>query len=193
VDGLTVKVDVMNTGAVAGREIVQVYVHDHKSNLVRPLKELKGFAKVALQPGETKTVTVHLDSRAFAYYHPAYRQWITESGEFDILIGASSADIRCTQTVTLQSTMELPCILNRESTPREWLDDPHGKPVFEPLFKRLAPQMATLLGGEGDTGWIDMKMDIPMWSFLQDLESALPAPADEIIDGLLAQVHRGAR
>ena len=116
VDGLTVSVDVTNTGKVAGKEVVQVYVHDHKSGLVRPPKELKGFAKVELQPGETKTVTLALDFRAFAYYHPAYKQWITEDGEFDILIGASSADIRCVQTVTLQSTLKLPSILNCEST-----------------------------------------------------------------------------
>ena len=94
VDGLTVTVDVTNTGSVAGKEIVQVYVHDQKSGLVRPDKELKGFAKVELQPGETKTVSIPLDFRAFAYYHPEYKQWITEDGEFDILIAASAADIR---------------------------------------------------------------------------------------------------
>ncbi len=111
VDGLTVSVDVTNTGKFAGKEVVQVYVHDQKSELVCPLKELKGFAKVELQPGETKTVSVSLDFRSFAYYHPAYSQWITEDGAFDILIGASSTDIRCTKTVTLQSTCELPSIL----------------------------------------------------------------------------------
>ncbi|MFH1523351.1 MAG: glycoside hydrolase family 3 C-terminal domain-containing protein, partial [Chloroflexota bacterium] len=105
VDGLTVSVSVINTGKMIGKETVQVYVHDHKSALVRPLKELKGFAKIELQPGETKVVTIPLDFRAFAYYHPTYKQWITEDGEFDILIGASSADIRFTQTVTLQSTL----------------------------------------------------------------------------------------
>ena len=94
VDGLTVTVDVTNTGRVAGKEIVQVYVHDQKSGLVRPHKELKGFAKVELQPGETKTISIPLDFRAFAYYHPEYKQWITEDGEFDILIAASAADIR---------------------------------------------------------------------------------------------------
>ena len=73
VDGLTVSVDVTNTGKVAGKEVVQVYVHDHKSKLIRPPKELKGFAKVELQPGETKTVSLKLDFRAFAYYHPAYQ------------------------------------------------------------------------------------------------------------------------
>ena len=77
-----------------------LYVHDRQASLVRPPKELKGFAKVALQPGENQTVTIALDFRAFAYYHPAYKQWITESGEFDLLIGASAADIRCKETVT---------------------------------------------------------------------------------------------
>ncbi|MBP7691622.1 MAG: glycoside hydrolase family 3 C-terminal domain-containing protein, partial [Anaerolineales bacterium] len=94
-DGLTVSVAVTNTGPVAGQEIVQVYVHDQQARLARPPKELKGFAKVALQPGETKTVAIPLDFRAFAYYDPAYQQWVTEDGEFDLLIGASAADIRC--------------------------------------------------------------------------------------------------
>lgn len=199
VDGLTVRVNVTNTGSVAGKEVVQVYVHDHKSNLVRPPKELKGFAKIELQPGETKTVAIHLDCRAFAYYHPAYKQWIAESGEFDILIGASSADIRCTKTVTLQSTQELPCILNRESTPREWLDDPRGKPVFEPLFGIFMAQMATLFGsGESEGGALGMDsmswvMDMPLRDLLQFRESALPAPADEIVNGLLGQVRGDVR
>ncbi|MFN2131981.1 MAG: beta-glucosidase, partial [Anaerolineae bacterium] len=78
VDGLTVSVDVTNTGDVAGKEIVQVYVHDVAARLSRPVKELKGFAKVALQPGETRTVTLELDARAFAYYDPAYQRWVTE-------------------------------------------------------------------------------------------------------------------
>ncbi|MFN2231764.1 MAG: beta-glucosidase, partial [Anaerolineae bacterium] len=84
VDGLTVSVDVTNTGDVAGKEIVQVYVHDVAARLSRPVKELKGFAKVALQPGETRTVTIELDARAFAYYDPAYQRWVTESGAFEI-------------------------------------------------------------------------------------------------------------
>ena len=102
VDGITVSVDVTNTGKLTGKEIVQVYVHDKKSKLIRPVKELKGFAKVDLQPGETKTVGISLDFRSFAYYDPAHKQWITEDGEFDILIGSSSADVRFSETVTLR-------------------------------------------------------------------------------------------
>ncbi|MCJ7532287.1 MAG: glycoside hydrolase family 3 C-terminal domain-containing protein, partial [Anaerolineales bacterium] len=194
VDGLTVSVDVTNTGKVAGKEVVQVYVHDHKSGLVRPPKELKGFAKVELQPGETKTVTLALDFRAFAYYHPAYKKWITEDGEFDILVGASSADIRCIQTVMLQSTLELPCLLNRESTMRDWLEDPRGKRVFAPLFQQMAAQMQTAFGGgEGEGGGMDTMgflMEMPLLDVLHFQEGALPMPPEDLVDGLFAQVSQ---
>jgi beta-glucosidase len=81
VDGLEVSVDVTNTGQVAGQEIVQVYVHDQQASLSRPVKELKGFAKVALEPGQTKTVQIPLDFRSFAFYHPKHKSWITEDGD----------------------------------------------------------------------------------------------------------------
>jgi beta-glucosidase len=193
VDGLTVSVDVTNTGAMAGKETVQIYVHDQKSTLVRPHKELKGFAKVELQPGETKTVAIPLDFRAFAYYHPGYQQWITENGEFDILIGASSADIRFSQTVTLQSTLKLPFILNRESTIREWLEDPCGKVAFGPMFEQMKQQSAALFGisNDGDTAigmdMMNFMMDMPLTSMLQFQGDALPIPAEVIVDGLIQQ------
>ena len=194
VDGVTVSVEVTNTGEVAGKEIVQVYVHDHKSGLVRSPKELKAFAKVALKPGETKTVSLHLDFRAFAYYHPAYRQWITEDGEFDLLIGASSADIRCTQTVTLQSTLELPCLLDRESTLRDWLEDPRGQHVFGPLFQQMSAQMQAIFGGgEGSEGIrmevLGFLMDMPLLDAFEFQENTLPASPEEMVAELLAQVQ----
>ena len=193
VDGVTLSVEVTNTGKVAGKEIVQVYVHDRKYSLVRPPKELKAFAKVALKPGETKTVSWHLDFRAFAYYHPAYRRWITEDGEFDLLIGASSADIRCTQTVTLKSTLELPSLLDRESTLRDWLEDPRGQQVFGPLFQQIIAQMQAIFGGEGSEG-VGMEvsgflMDMPLLDVLEFQGDTLLTAPEEIVAGLLAQVH----
>jgi beta-glucosidase len=194
-DGLTVSVEVSNTGKVAGKETVQVYVHDRKSGLVRPSKELKGFAKVDLKPGEKKTVSIPLDFRAFAFYHPGYKQWITEDGEFDILIGASATDIRATLAVTLQSTLKLPCILNTESTIREWLEDPRGKPVFEPMFRQMTAAMGAMLGdsdGTADSGGMDMlgfMMEMPLMGMLQFQANMLPASPEDIVDGLLAQAH----
>ena len=197
VDGLTVSVDVTNTGNMAGKEIVQVYVHDRKSGLVRPPKELKGFAKVELQSGETKTVSIDLDFRAFAYYHPEYKQWITEDGEFDILIGASSADIRCTLPVTLESTLDLPCVLDKESTIREWLADPRGNAVFGPFYAQIEAMGRQIFGSqerygnEGALGMdiMDMFNDMPLVSVLLFQQSALPQPAEEIVDGMLKQAH----
>ena len=194
-DGLTVSVDVTNTGEMAGKEVVQVYVHDRKSRLVRPQKELKGFAKVELQPGETKTATVQLDFRAFAYYHPAYKQWITDDGEFDILIGTSATDIRCTETVVLQSSLALPTILNRESTVSDWLEDPRGKEIFKPTYQQLQSGLSHLLGASDDAGeaiGMDMTafiMEMPLLSLLQFREKTMPAPADTTVDGLLAQLY----
>ncbi len=196
VDGVNVSVDVTNTGSVAGKEIVQVYVHDQESRLVRPSKELKGFVKVDLQPGETKTVTIPLDFRSFAYYDPAYRQWVTEDGQFDILIGASAADIHCTLPVTLKSTLQLPCILHRESTVRAWLADPRGKKVFEPLLSQMMARMNRVFGDSDDSAsesigmdTMDFMLDMPLLSILHFQASELPQAPDDIVDRLLEQVY----
>jgi beta-glucosidase len=98
---LKVRVDVTNTGKVTGKEIVQLYVRDVKSTFARPEKELKGFQKVELKPGQTKTVTFTLDREAFWYFDGVQNAWSLEPGEFEILVGASSRDIRLNGTVTL--------------------------------------------------------------------------------------------
>jgi beta-glucosidase len=198
VDGLTVTVDVTNTGNMAGKEIVQVYVHDRASGLVRPEKELKGFAKVALQPGDTKSVAIRLDFRAFAYYHPAYGQWITEEGDFDILIASSAADIHHTLTVTLESTLDLPCILDRESTMREWMADPRGKAAFGPFYPGVEKRIHEMFGGrEDDESGIGidamaMMGDMPLVSVLMWQKGSLPMHPEDLMDTLLAQVHEQA-
>jgi beta-glucosidase len=193
-EGLTVSIDVTNIGKATGKETVQVYVHDREAALLRPPKELKGFAKVALQPGETKTVIIPLDFRSFAYYHPAYKQWITENGEFDILIGASAADIRFCETVTLQTTLDLPCLLNRESTVREWVDDPRGLAVCSPIFQQMMDRMGKIFGagGAGEKpieAVLAELMDMPLLTIFHFQEKELPLPADDLVDSMLAQVH----
>jgi beta-glucosidase len=90
---LSVRFDIVNTGERAGAESAQVYVRDEHASLPRPQKELKGFAKVFLQPGARASVTVELDDRAFRFYDSA-QGWQVEPGAFEILIGASAQDIR---------------------------------------------------------------------------------------------------
>ena len=94
--GFRVTVDVTNTGSREGKEIVQMYIGDQESSLERPVKELKGFKKVALAPGETKTVTFEIDKDMLKYYDPAQKGWVLENGKFTAFIGAASDDIRTT-------------------------------------------------------------------------------------------------
>ena len=91
---LTVTLAVTNTGSVAGAEIVQAYIHDKKSSLPRPEKELQAFTKVFLEAGETKHITLVLDKYSVGFYDTNQAAWIAEEGVFDVLIGASSQDIR---------------------------------------------------------------------------------------------------
>jgi beta-glucosidase len=101
-EAVKIYVKVKNTGAVAGKEVVQMYVRDVQASVQRPVKELKGFVKVALQPGEEKTVAFELNERSLAYYDPDRKAWVAEPGEFEVLIGSSSREIRLKTKFTLQ-------------------------------------------------------------------------------------------
>ena len=96
-----VSVTVRNSGEYAGKETVQLYVRDVHASLVRPVRELKGFAKVALQPGEATTIQFDLDRRSFSFYDPDQEDWVVEPGEFEIMVGSSSRDIRAATTIAL--------------------------------------------------------------------------------------------
>jgi beta-glucosidase len=91
---VTVSLTVKNVGGMTGKEVVQLYLHDKESTLPRPPKELKGFQKVLLKPGQSKIVKFRLDQRAFSFYDPYRNQWVAEPGEFEALVGSSSHDIR---------------------------------------------------------------------------------------------------
>ncbi|HEY0377379.1 MAG TPA: glycoside hydrolase family 3 C-terminal domain-containing protein [Pyrinomonadaceae bacterium] len=96
-----VSFDVQNTGSREGADVAQVYIGDKHSNVPRPAKELKGFAKVSLRPGETRRVTIPLDARSFSYYDISAKQWRAEPGDFDVLVGRSSAQIELRGKLTL--------------------------------------------------------------------------------------------
>lgn len=100
---VTVSFEVTNTGKRAGAEVAQVYVGDRHASVPRPVKELKGFAKVYLQPGETRRVSVMLDRRAFSYYDVKAHRWTAEPGEFGVYVGSSAARIELTGKLTLHA------------------------------------------------------------------------------------------
>jgi beta-glucosidase len=94
-----VSVDIKNSGKVDGTEIAQLYISDVQSSVDRPEKELKGFSRVTLKAGETKTVTMKLKERDFAFWDTPKNGWNIEPGEFKVLVGASSRDIKLTESI----------------------------------------------------------------------------------------------
>ncbi|MFA6126268.1 MAG: glycoside hydrolase family 3 C-terminal domain-containing protein [Bacteroidales bacterium] len=102
-NGISISFDIRNTGGRDGEEVAQLYIHQPVSKLIRPYKELKDFSKVFLRAGESKNVTIRLDSTAFSYYKPYIKNWGLDYTTFDLLVGSSSRDIRLTGQVVLQS------------------------------------------------------------------------------------------
>ena len=132
---VTVKVRVKNTGDMAGKEIVQLYVRDVESSVIRPVKELKGFEKVMLQPGEEKTVTFTLGKGAFAYYNEDIKDWYVEDGQFEILVGGSSQDTPLRATITVKSTQPIKKVYTINSTLGEVLANPVGRAMLQEAMK----------------------------------------------------------
>jgi beta-glucosidase len=126
---LKVRVDVTNTGKVAGKEVIQLYVRDVKSTVARPEKELKAFAKVELAPKQTRTVTFTLDREAFWYFDVTRNTWATEPGDFEILIGSSSRDIRLKGSFTLVPEPRA-SRLHTGLTVQKLLDDADGRAIL---------------------------------------------------------------
>lgn len=144
-DDLVVTATITNTGKMAGKEVVQLYVSDPVSSLQRPLKELKGFDKVSLAPGESTEVRFTLNTRDFSFFDPRRAEWIVESGEFKIALGASSADIRLEDSVQLQTTRPLNYAFDKFTFFRVlWEDD-----QTRPLLIELIPEWLGSMTGEG--------------------------------------------
>lgn len=133
-----VGVRVRNTGELPGKEVIQLYVRDVEASVIRPEKELKGFEKVELAPGEEKTVEFVLDKRAFAYYNPELQDWHVESGDFEILIGKSSAELVLQETIRVQSTVRLKKTVSRNSLVGDLLDDPQLSPIFREMLRKYS-------------------------------------------------------
>lgn len=140
-DTVTVSFKIKNTGKVDGAEIAQIYVADKESTIFRPVKELRAFEKVFLKAGEEKKVSVELSKRAFAFWNININDWMVETGEFDILIGASSRDMRLSKTITVESTDIVKIPDYRESAPAYYTADIRNMTgsQFEAVYGKLMP------------------------------------------------------
>ncbi|MFI7543416.1 glycoside hydrolase family 3 C-terminal domain-containing protein [Actinoplanes sp. NPDC049599] len=151
-----VTVTVVNTGTRAGRETVQLYVTDPQATVYRPEQELRAFGQVTLAPGESGSVTLTLDARAFAFWHTTARGWVVEGGEFGLRVGASSRDIRLTGTITLAGQGYL-TPLTAESDVDAWLAHPDAGPW---LREQLGEGMFTAMLSDPTNG--QMMRAIPL-------------------------------
>ncbi|GEK22415.1 beta-glucosidase [Cellulomonas xylanilytica] len=127
---VSVRVTVTNTGPVAGAEVVQVYVRDPEASVLRPVRELKAFRKVALEPGESQEVSFTLGARDLSYWHPGLHRWVVEGGEFVVEVGASSRDLRGSASLTVEGE-PLWGDLTPMSTIEEWFAHPVGGPLLQ--------------------------------------------------------------
>ena len=135
-DTVMVSADITNTGKSAGKEVVQLYIRDLTGSAIRPEKELKGFEKVFLEPGETKTVTMELNKRSFAWYNTELHDWFAASGDYEILVGASSRDIRLTETLHLNSSQRLPMHVHMNTTLGDLLRNPETAEAAKKLIQK---------------------------------------------------------
>lgn len=147
-DEIKVTLTVKNAGQRAGQEVVQVYIRDEQASLVRPEKELKAFTKVALQPGESKTITLTLDRQSLAYYDPSIPGWIAEEGRFEALVGASSADIRLRAGFSYTGDAAAKRNFSLDSKLKDLLADPRAKAVLEKHVPEAlaAPEIQMAMG-----------------------------------------------
>jgi beta-glucosidase len=144
-DQLQVTLTVTNTGKVKGKEVIQLYVGDKESTVQRPIQELKAFDKIELEPGESKEVSLTLNNRDFSYYSKVYDRWLAESGEFDILIGSSSRDIRLKESLNLSNSEKL----NYKMTEFSFFSELWGNPQLKPLLIAFMPKWIKAMTPEG--------------------------------------------
>ena len=191
-DTLNVSVRVKNTGSRAGKTVVQLYVCDKQSTPIRPIRELKGFEKTALAPGEEKEVRFTLDKRAFAYWNTEIHDWHVETGEFFIEIGASSRDIVLAETVTVRSTVELPRRYDENSIFMDLLADPKAKEKLRPMLEAMAKAFAPSdNAGEAAQEAISEEMNAAMLNYmpLRSMVSFGSATGEQI-EQIIAELNR---
>lgn len=176
-DGADVYVDIKNTGTVAGKEIVQLYVADHTGTAQRPSHELKGFEKIELQPDETKTVRFHLDQRAFAFYCERIHDWYAPNGAYSIEIAQSSRNIRYTLNLELTGSAQIPPVLDENVQIGELLE--YDK-LHDAALELLRDKMLRFASVEKEADMNDLDRAMIKYMPLRTLRSFIGCSNDEI-------------
>ncbi len=137
---ILVEVDVTNVGKYAGKEVVQLYVADRNGTANRPMKELKGFKKISLMPGETKTVQMKISARDLSFYHEELKDWYAPSGTYELLVAHASDDVRLSHEITFTTKKLLPLHVTGESTIGDLLMDSRTSMAIKQLLSEIQKQ-----------------------------------------------------
>jgi beta-glucosidase len=181
-EGVTVSVDVTNIGDRAGKEVVQLYVSDKTGSTIRPAHELKGFCKLALEPGETKTATFTLDKRAFAWYDVEQGDWYAANGTYVIEVGRSSRQIEYTAEVHIIGSKEKPPVITPDVQVGELLKSPFTREFTQERLKKYTDVFKGL-GNETD----EMVEAVVRFMPLRALRSFLGVSNEEV-DAICAEL-----
>ena len=133
---ITVSVDVKNTGCMRGKEVVQLYIADKTGTFGRPIKELKGFKKVQLDPQEFKTIELEIDARSLSWYSQDLGDWFAKSGKYEILVGNSSDNILAKAEINFTTKKHLPIKIGPDTTMGLLIEDERTAPIVDALFNK---------------------------------------------------------
>ncbi len=189
-----VTVDVKNSGSRAGKEVVQLYVGKKDGSVVRPVRELRAFDKIELNPGETKTVEFVLGSRAFAYWEMEIGDWFVESGAYEIQIGKSASEIILSHEIRVEGEKCIPKVYTVNSTFGEVMADPKGRAVFASMGEEMnvGASMASMADSQGGEGVISQEMikammeGMPLRSIMMFVPGIQPEMIEKLVDALNA-------
>lgn len=189
-----ITVDVTNTGNCAGKEVVQLYVGKKNGSIVRPVRELRGFDKIALKPGETRTVEFTLGGRAFAYWEMELHDWFVESGNYEIQVGKSASEIVLSQEIKVESEKTIPKVYTVNSIFGEVMADPKGRAVFAAMDQEMKigetiSSMTDSQNGEGAIGreMVEAMMEgMPLRSIMMFVPGLKPEMLEKLVEALNA-------
>ena len=188
-DTAIARVTVTNTGSVAGAHVVQLYVAPNGAPVRRPTRELAGFAKVSLEPGESATVEIPLDRRAFAFWDSPQSRWWVAPGSYAIQLGESVEQVVAEQAIELDGDVDAPKVLSLASTVGDWF----GHPVVGPALMQAMMAGASeeqLAAAESNGNMLKMVESMPMEQFARF--PGVEIPDEEALEQLIALSNGGA-
>ena len=190
-DTVEVSVKVKNTGSRAGKTVVQLYVEAPETEVVRPIRELRGFEKVFLEAGEEKTVTFTLDERAFAYWNTLIHDWYAEEGTYKVMIGENADQMCAGEEITVHPTKELPKTYSLNTCLGELMRDPKAQAVMGPFMQGMSQNQAAMDMAEAnandESGVVNQEMMAAMMEGmpLRQLLSFVPGIKREMLEQMV--------